>query len=305
MVSDPRRTVYNTARIAVAGAFLLILAGGLVTSRDAGLAVPDWPLAFGQLNPPGWWQIESIRTEHGHRILAFLVALWTAFLGWRVYRLEERPLARRLAVAGAALVLAQALLGGLRVLHLSVDLAMVHGLVGQLFFALLCALAVVTAPEWETRERLPCTPRERWLTIGLVATVMLQLTLGIFIRHLGAAARPLAGTWLYYAHVGTAGLVLSVALDLHRGGSAASRASGRMLLATITAQIALGIASFIVTESMSYDRQATVLEAWLPTLHVGCGAALLGLSLTRSLHAWRENLMLPLPRRRVQRGAAL
>ncbi|MBI5505118.1 MAG: COX15/CtaA family protein [Deltaproteobacteria bacterium] len=305
MVSDPRRSVHNTARIAVVGSFLLILAGGLVTSRDAGLSVPDWPLAFGQLNPPGWWRIESIRTEHGHRIIAFAVALWMAFLGWRVYRLEDRTLARRLAAAGAAVVLIQALLGGLRVLRLSLDLAMVHGLVGQLFFALLCALAVVTAPEWETRERLPNTRRERCLTMGLVVTVILQLALGISIRHLGAAARPLAGTWLYYAHVGTAGLVLSVALDLNRGANATAKPSANTLLATIAAQIVLGIASFIVTESMAYDRQATMLQAWLPTLHVGCGAALLGASLTRCLHAWRESLMLPLPRRQVQRGGAV
>jgi len=304
MVSDLRRTVHNTARVAVAGAFLLILAGGLVTSRGAGLSVPDWPLAFGQVNPPGWWRIESVRTEHGHRILAFLVALWTAFLGLRVYRFEDRPLARRIAAAGAVLVLVQALLGGLRVLRLSVDLAMVHGLVGQLFFALLCALVVVTAPDWETYQRLPNTPRERWLSSTLVAVVVAQLTLGIFIRHIGATARPLAGTWLYYAHIAGAGLVLSVALDLHAAGSAASRRSGNVLLTGITAQIALGIASFLVTEQMTHDRQTTALEAWLPTLHVGCGAFVLGSSLTRSLHAWRESLLAPLPRRNLQRGAA-
>lgn len=307
MLTDARRTIHNTARIAVAGAFLLILAGGLVTSRDAGLSVPDWPLAFGQLNPPGWWRIESIRTEHGHRILAFLVAVWTAFLGWHVYRFEDRPLARRLAAAGVVLVLLQALLGGLRVLHLSVDLAMVHGIVGQVFFALLTAMAVVTAPDWETPAELPSTANERRLTSALVAAVTVQLALGIFIRHLGAAARPLADTWLYYAHVGTAGLLLSIVLDLNRGeGASSRRPSGRVLLAVFAVQIALGIASFLVTEPMTYDRQATILEAWLPTLHVGCGAALLGMSLTRWLYAWHGSLMPSMPRRRTaQRGAAV
>ncbi len=291
MVTDPRRTVHNTARIAAAAAFSLILAGGLVTSRHAGLSVPDWPLAFGQLNPPRWWQIESVRTEHGHRILAFLVALWTAFLGWRVYRFEDRPLARRLAAAGAVLVLLQALLGGLRVLRLSIDLAMVHGLVGQMFFALLIALAVVTAPDWETRKQPPTTARHRWITIGLVLVVITQLTMGIFIRHLGADARPLAGTWLYYGHIATAGVVLSIALDLHRGEDTAATASGNLLLAAIAAQIMLGIAAFLVTEHMAYDLETTMLEAWIPTLHVGCGAAILGLSLTGCLHAWREALI--------------
>ncbi len=32
--------------------FLLIIAGALVTSQDAGLSVPDWPLSYGKLMPP-------------------------------------------------------------------------------------------------------------------------------------------------------------------------------------------------------------------------------------------------------------
>jgi len=308
MVSDPRRTVYNTARIAVGGAFVLILAGALVTSRDAGLSVPDWPLAFGQINPPGWWRIESVRTEHGHRILAFLVALWTAFLTWRVFRFDDRSLARRLAASGALLLIVQALLGGLRVLRLSVDLAMVHGLLGQIFFALLTALAIVTAPDWETRQRVPATPRERRLTTALVATVVVQLGFGIYIRHLGAAAHPLSGTWMYYAHIGIAGIVLSIALDLHRKSDPASRPSGALLISTVVAQIALGIATYLVTEPMTHDRAATMLQAWVPAFHVGFGAAILGMSTMRWLEARRDRLALPAWRRPVRplrRGAAV
>ena len=32
--------------------FLLLVAGALVTSNDAGLSIPDWPLAYGSLTPP-------------------------------------------------------------------------------------------------------------------------------------------------------------------------------------------------------------------------------------------------------------
>ena len=62
------------ARATVVATFVLIIAGGLVTSRDAGLAVPDWPLSFGTLSPPNWWQIDNVRTEHGHRLIAGSVA---------------------------------------------------------------------------------------------------------------------------------------------------------------------------------------------------------------------------------------
>lgn len=291
MAADARRSIHRIAWLALAGAFALVLAGGLVTSRDAGLAVPDWPLAFGQLNPPGWWRIENVRTEHGHRILAFLVASWTAFLLVTVLRRERNPLVRRLTIGAASLVILQALLGGLRVLELSVDLAMVHGMVGQLFFASLAAVVAVTSPDWERDAAAPESRRERVQGAVLLAAVAAQLLIGLFIRHLGAAARPLGGTALLYAHVVGAGIVLSALLDFQRDAGARRAApAGGLLLPLVIAQVALGIAAYVTTDDMTFDREATVFEAWLPTLHVGTGAALLGAVVVRNMHAWRSVL---------------
>lgn len=289
MPSEARKSLNRSAWVALAGAFLLVLAGGLVTSRDAGLAVPDWPLAFGQINPPGWWRIENIRTEHGHRIIAFFVAAWTAFLLVAVLRRERSLLVRRLAIAASGLVIVQALLGGLRVLHLSVDLAMVHGVVGQVFFATLAAVVAVTSPSWQQAASSPESRRERIHGAVLLATVLAQLLLGLFIRHLGAAARPLAGTPLLYAHVIGAGIVLSALLEFQRDARPTEPA-GRLLLPLVCLQIALGIAAYVTTDDMMGDRQATMIEAWLPTLHVGAGAALLAAVVVRNLHAWRSVL---------------
>jgi len=289
-MADARPALHRIAVVALAGAFGLVLAGGLVTSRDVGLAVPDWPLAFGQLNPPGWWRIESIRTEHGHRILAFLVASWTAFLLVSVLRRESSLLIRRLTILAAGLVIVQALLGGLRVLELSVNLAMLHGVVGQLFFASLAALVAVTSPGWERVSAIAESSRERLQAGVLLAAVVAQLLLGLFIRHLGASARPLSGTPILYAHVVGAGIVLSALLDLQYGGQRRAQAARLWLLPLVCVQIALGIAAYVTTDDMTFDRQATMLEAWLPTLHVGAGAALLGAVVVRNLHAWRSLL---------------
>ena len=76
----------------------LVFAGGLVTSKGAGLAVPDWPLAYGQLMPEGWFQIENIRAEHGHRIIAGIVAILTFILTVWVWRAEPRRWVRWVAV---------------------------------------------------------------------------------------------------------------------------------------------------------------------------------------------------------------
>lgn len=54
---------------------VLIWWGAAVTTEDVGLAVPDWPLSFGKLNPKGWWWVPALRLEHGHRSIATLVGL--------------------------------------------------------------------------------------------------------------------------------------------------------------------------------------------------------------------------------------
>ena len=289
MHADPLRTIRRMSLAALGGAFCLVLAGGLVTSRDAGLAVPDWPLAFGQINPPGWWRIENVRTEHGHRILAFFVASWTAALLVRVLLRERNPLLRRLVFLSSGLVLLQAALGGLRVLELSVDLAMVHGVVGQVFFASLACIAAVTSPYWPAGCSTAAASGERakaGLLLGLVAG---QLLLGLFLRHLGAAARPLEGTTLFYAHVIGAGLVLSAVLDFRTPASDRPPLA-RWTVPLVLLQISLGIATWIATDDMTFDRQATFAEAWLPTLHVGVGALLLATAVVRNLYAWRHVL---------------
>ena len=293
--------VTRMARWTVVATFGLILAGGLVTSRDAGLAVPDWPLSFGTVNPPRWLQIVNVRTEHGHRLIAGIVALLTITLAWTTRRQRERLSVRRVASAAAALVLFQALLGGLRVLHLSVDLAMVHALTAQVFLCTVVALATITSPSW--RDAAKTTPRagERRDATAIFVLVLAQLLLGIVIRHLGAAARPLLGHGMFHAHVTLALAILWLAhrtqsIERTSGRSAAAERAAQ-IFKLVLLQIGLGVASFLVTESMAYDRQATALESWLPSLHVLVGACILGAAARSLLYATVH----PLPAQRDMR----
>lgn len=290
-----RQAIFTTI-----AAFCLIIAGGLVTSRDAGLAVPDWPLAFGELNPPRWWQIDNVRTEHGHRILAFVVASLTGLLAWRIRSSAASQLIRRLGLAAAGLVLLQALLGGLRVLHLSVDLAMIHGWLGQIFFAVLVAITVVTSPAWESAEPRRCSQTLRRTSVGLVSGIILQLVLGIWIRHQGALARPLLENGVFYAHVITATAVVAAALQFVKQSARRTDTTAhlaRIALGLVGFQFLLGAAAWLITETMAYDRQATFLESWVPTAHVATGAALLATTLAASLFAHRGGSVVGLPAR--------
>lgn len=294
-MTEPASTAaHRAALVTLAATFALILAGALVTSRDAGLAVPDWPLAYGQLNPPRWYQIENIRTEHGHRIIAATVALSTAALGFIVLRNENRRWVRRLALGAVALILFQSLLGGLRVLSLSLDLAMVHGWTAQIFFSLLVIIATVTGPAWQ-RPRPPPAPRATAVACTLTLLIVIQLASGILIRHLGQEVRPLATNVLFYIHLVLATGIIWLATGLRRSfdhRATGSRAAS-LLVPIAGLQVGLGLASFIVTETMRYDRQATLAESWLPTLHVGVGAALLAASIVVTTHALGARLEAP------------
>lgn len=282
--------VVRLARVAVLATFGLVVAGGLVTSRDAGLAVPDWPLSFGTLNPPRWMQIENVRTEHGHRLIAGVVALLTIALAVTARVKRERRAVQRIATAAAALVLFQALLGGLRVLSLSLDLAMVHALTGQLFLCVIVGIATLTSPHWQrTFEHQP-RRGERGDVTALFSLVLVQLVLGIVVRHLGAEARPLLGHTVFQAHVVLALTIIALAIRWRTvenvsGRTCASRRATQ-LLGLILLQVALGIATYFVIESMAHDRQATALESWLPTLHVTIGAGILASAARSMLHAF-------------------
>jgi len=276
---------------------LLISAGALVTSKQAGLSVPDWPLSYGSLNPPRWWEIENVRAEHGHRLIAGTVALMTVVLSVWLHRRESRRWVRRLSLVAVGTVLAQALLGGLTVLFfLPTPISVSHAGLAQLFLCLVVTLAMVTAANWP-RDRgrggtqlLPLAP------ITTVA-VYLQILLGAVMRHSGAGLAipdfPLAFGRLvppelsfpiaiHFAHrlgaVTVATLVVATLVQAARRGwqHAGVRAPVLVLGLLVTAQITLG-AFVVLTE------KAVLVN----TAHVGVGATLLATSLVLSLNSWR------------------
>ena len=91
----------------------LVVAGGLVTSNDAGLSVPDWPLSYGKLMPP---MEGNIFYEHGHRMVATTVGLLTIGMAIWLMRAERRRWMRNLGWIALAAVIAQGVLGGMTVI---------------------------------------------------------------------------------------------------------------------------------------------------------------------------------------------
>ena len=147
--------------------FLLVVAGGLVTSNEAGLAVVDWPNSFGSnmFLFPLARMTGGIYYEHAHRLFGALVGLTTIALAVRLWRYDDRAWLKRLSMVAVVLVVLQGILGGLRVtggftlstseadMAPSLTLALMHGVLGQLFLGVMVAIAVVTSRLWLTAPR--------------------------------------------------------------------------------------------------------------------------------------------------------
>src|SRR5947209_15041173 len=74
------QAVHRFALFLVACTLLLLIAGALVTSNEAALSVPDWPLSYGTLLPP---MVGGIVFEDSHRKIAGAVLLLTLILAIR------------------------------------------------------------------------------------------------------------------------------------------------------------------------------------------------------------------------------
>src|ERR1041384_6912370 len=147
------RGLNRFAILVACATFFLIIAGALVTSHDAGLATPDWPLSNGQVFPK---MVGYLFWEHGHRMVATTVGMLTIVLMIYILAKEKRSWVRKLGVFALLAVIAQGLLGGLTVkLMLPVWVSSAHATLAQLFFCTTVSLAVFTSRSWIEARPLP------------------------------------------------------------------------------------------------------------------------------------------------------
>ncbi len=146
-MTSPRyiRSLHVIALLTATATFPLIFMGGLVTSHGAGMSVPDWPNSYGYnmfLFPPRLW-IGGILYEHTHRLMGTAVGMLSIVLAFWAWRVESRRWVRWLATTVLLAVIFQGVLGGLRVVLVKLDLAIVHACVAQAFFCLAALVAVL------------------------------------------------------------------------------------------------------------------------------------------------------------------
>jgi heme a synthase len=187
--------LHRFAVLTAVATLVLIGIGGLVTSHEAGMSVPDWPTSYGYnmfLFPLSrWWHAGNIFYEHSHRLFASGVGLLTTILAVWLWFKEPRAWLRRLGVIAWVAVVLQGVLGGLRVVLFKDQIGIFHAALAQLFFVLVCAIALFTSQWWREGERrsagraVPETGvlKLRGLFLATTVLVLFQLVLGATMRH--------------------------------------------------------------------------------------------------------------------------
>ena len=265
--------------------FVLLIAGALVTSNDAGLSIPDWPLAYGKLAPP---MVGGIRYEFTHRVIAATVGMLTIGLALWLWRVEPRRWMHRLGATALAAVIAQGILGGLTVLLLQPVVASAgHATLAQLFFSTVVAIAVFTSPWWyqPTAEIADSgTPQVRSLTVWTALAVFLQLILGAIFRHKGFGIIP----HLVGAAVVTALVFMSArALKRRFPGVRPFRTCARILHILIGVQLLLGAGAWWSRMYGAQFPQPVAEMVALTVIHTVAGALVLASVVITSLVSWR------------------
>ena len=283
-------TTYNPSlhRYSVATAcctFLLLIAGALVTSNDAGLSIPDWPLAYGSLTPP---MVGGIRYEFTHRAIAFCIGILTIILASWIWKAEKRPWMRWLGLAALGGVIAQGILGGATVLTYQLPaVSAAHATLAQLFFSTVVAIAVFTSSWWiesMTAVEDMGSPRVRSLVVWTLAAVFLQLILGAAFRHKGFGIIP----HLIGAVIVTI-LIFMTAGALKRRFPEVKplRTCARFLHILIGVQLLLGAGAYWSRLYAAHFPQPIGIMVALTVVHTVTGALVLATTLVTTLVSYR------------------
>jgi cytochrome c oxidase assembly protein subunit 15 len=287
----------------------LITAGGLVTSTDSGLAVPDWPNTYGyfMFSFPWSQMVGGILYEHGHRLIASIVGLLTIGLVIWLSRREHRRWVRRLGWLALAAVVTQGLLGGITVLYfLPPGVSISHAGLAQMFFALIVSLAVFTSHGWVTRYKRNSNDERaiigdsalRLLTVLTPASIYIQILIGATMRHTGAGLVipdfPLAfgelipPDWntliaVHFTH--RVGAVIVTGLVVATGGHIWAHHTQRQeLVRPVTLMIGVSVVQFTLGALTVLSERAVAIN----TAHVTTGALLFGTALVLGLRTHRD-----------------
>jgi len=288
-MTNEHSVLYRFSFAVVLATVFLILAGGLVTSHEAGLAVPDWPRSYGQWFPP---MVGNVFWEHGHRMIAGTVGMLTLLLALGIqWRTQQKNL-KILTWTAVFAVILQAVLGGLTVIKmLPAPISIAHACLAQTFLCLMVAITYFLRSKNENRFE-PDDPeisknRRKLSRLSLLTTgfIYLQLILGATVRHTGqGVALHVIAAFLIIIHA----ILLMIRINrLHDEHQALVRLSITLGI-LILIQFFLGIGSFVLTHQVASSYAPPPPEVWFTAIHQTTGAVILATSFLMTLITYQR-----------------
>lgn len=307
--SSSGKWLHRFALLVAGATFVLIFIGGLVTSTDSGLSVPDWPNTYGyfMFSYPLSQMVGGILYEHGHRMAASIVGMLMVILAAWLWWKEPRRWVKRLGLVALLLVILQGVLGGLTVLFLlPTPISVAHGTLAQSFFGLTVCLALFTSPEWgKPRVKRPDAQRPPLfvLAVATTAAIFLQLILGAVMRHtksgLAIPDFPLAfgrlippfdstGIVIHFAH--RLGALVVTALVIWTVTRVLRHHQEETALYRPAVLLAIGLLLQLTLGALTIWSQKAVIPT---TAHVATGALVLAAAIVLSVRAY-QHLSVPM-----------
>lgn len=254
----------------------LLIAGALVTSNDAALAVPDWPLSYGSFFPP---MVGGIFYEHSHRVIAGILGVLVLVEAVWLWLKEERRWMRWFGVIAVLGVFVQAIFGAEVVLKLlRYWLPVLHACFAQIVFAAVISIAVFTSRWWlSERPALEDRGAPSTQTVALINAIVIycQVFFGATFRHRELPIWP---------HLVGAGAVLitvvwTAAVMRRRFANSRELSRARILLHSVFGvQILLGGAAWWSRIATANAPQPMGYMVALTVSHTVVGALLFGIS---------------------------
>jgi cytochrome c oxidase assembly protein subunit 15 len=285
MTTTYQPAMHKFAVFVVLWTILLLVAGALVTSNDAALAVPDWPLSFGTFFPA---MNGGVLYEHSHRVIAGVLGLLSIVLAVWVWRKDERGWLRWFSVAAVFGIAAQAILGGqvvIRLLHYW--LPVMHACFAQIVFAALLSIAVFTSRWWVSEQpQIADTgaPSVHTLAIANAVVIYLQVILGAGFRHQEIPVWPhIAGAFVVLGMI-----IWTAAVLRRRFANSPQITKVRILLhAIVGTQLLLGFGAYWSRLTTANAPQPMPVMVTLTVLHTVVGALLFAASVLLVLLCYR------------------
>ena len=277
--------VHRFAVFVVVWTVLLLIAGALVTSNDAALAVPDWPLSYGSLTPP---MVGGIFYEHSHRLIAGGLGILAVILAIVIWVKDDRRWLRWFGMIAVVGVVIQAILGGqvvIRLLHYW--LPVIHACFAQIVFAAVLSIAVFTSRWWITNQTL--LEDGGGFSIRALASlnaiiVFFQVFLGAGFRHQDLPIWPhIAGSLLVLASVVCTAVILRKRFPQSR-----ELTKARILLHSFFGlQFLLGLGAYWARLTTADAPQPMRLMVLLTVTHTVVGALLFAVCILTVLLCYR------------------